>query len=148
MEKRKESRSDVQTKLELEIAKRLGLEKEEQFIGDIKLIFDGVKKKNEEVTEIYEIYCGIEKLKSAQKQKIANDLLKMLLFEKLKNKEFEKKIVVVDENIKDFLSKEKHKTWLNQVIDGFNVKIELYKISYEQRKEIKEAKKNQNLMQK
>ncbi|HPS31655.1 MAG TPA: hypothetical protein PLZ43_15480 [bacterium] len=148
MEKRKESRSDVQTEIEKSIFEELHLESGEQDINDIKFVFDGVKKENEKVTEIYEIYCGIENLKSAQKYKIAKDLLKMIFFERLTEKEYKKKIIVVDENIKNSLSIEKHKTWLNQAIDSFKVEIEFRKISKDQRKKVEEAKKNQNLIQK
>ncbi|HPY15401.1 MAG TPA: hypothetical protein PLW37_14385 [bacterium] len=146
--KREESRSDVQKEMETIIFKKLQLEPGDQNIDGIKLIFDGVKKENAEITEIYEIYCGIEKLKSAQKQKIAKDLLKMIFFEKLKGQTYKKKIIVIDEDIKKSLSIENHKTWLNQAINTYKVEIEVFEATCDQRQKIKTAKKNQNLMQK
>lgn len=53
---------------------------------------------SEEETIVGEIFAHIGKPKKAQDNKIANDILKMLLLEKVHNKRYRKIIVICDEN--------------------------------------------------
>lgn len=53
---------------------------------------------SEEAAIVGEIFAHIGKPKKAQDNKIANDILKMLLLEKVHNKRYRKIIVICDEN--------------------------------------------------
>ena len=80
---------------------------------------------NKEKRIVGEIYCGLEKLKSAQKHKIMADCFKLVAIEKVLGGKWEKYIIVVDENIKKSL--EVSKTWSKLAMDemGITLKLEL-----------------------
>ena len=69
---------------------------------------------------IGEIFAHIGKPKKAQDNKLANDILKMLLLEKVKNKTYRKILVVCDE---DELKKLKGLSVLAESIRQFNIEV-------------------------
>jgi len=144
MTKQIKSRSDTQTRIEKEIFKKLMLQAGDiELDSKIKLSFDGIKDANGK-TCLYEIYCGMDKLNPGHRRKIANDILKMVFYEKFKEMEFNKKLIVVDEKIKDLLNSQNHSTWLNLAIKEFAIEVEYVKIDEELENELIKARKDQS----
>lgn len=106
----------------------------------VKFEFDGI---SQDCSTIYEITAVTDKLSSAQQDKIANDLLKFLVFEKLSNKEFIKKIIVIDKKVKEQLIFKSSKTWRNKGIELFNVEVEYFKLEKGIWAKLKEAQELQ-----
>jgi len=106
-EEKHDSDSTPQREVEDFVIKKLGLKQKEKplVISEVSFEFDGVS--DDECT-VAEVYAGTGKLKSAQRFKISQDILKMVLYEKLTNKSIKKMIVVVDESIADELNFQKH----------------------------------------
>ncbi|MCF6271053.1 MAG: hypothetical protein L3J41_15175 [Melioribacteraceae bacterium] len=92
----KDSDSSVQRYIENIVLRKIGLESRKIKVEDVTFNFDGYSERN---SIIAEIYSGIKTLKSAQRQKISQDILKMILYEKMVFKIFKKKIVVIDNDI-------------------------------------------------
>ncbi len=136
----KDSDSYVQKEIEKTVLKKIGLKPETIFIENVKFCFDGF---SDEKKVIAEIYAGIENLKSAQRQKISQDILKMILFEKLKGETFTKKLIFVDKKIYDKLIFEESKSWKNLAIKKFNIKLEYVQISNEDYDLLVKAKQRQ-----
>ena len=89
-----------------------------------------------------EIFAHIGKPKKAQDNKIANDILKMLLLEKVKGKQHRKIIVVCDDTEKKTLE---GKSALAESIRQFGVKIMHIKIDSEMQKQILQAQARQKM---
>ena len=91
---------------------------------------------------IGEIFAHIGKPKKAQDNKIANDILKMLLFEKVSGKQYKKYIVVCDEMEKKKLS---GSSALSECIRQFGIKILYIQIDEELRHELLTAQERQRM---
>lgn len=88
-----------------------------------------------------EIYARIGKMKVAQHNKIAKDILKMLLIEKMKDQQFRKIIAFADEEAAHpFLDSE---SWYSKLKDNFNVEIFIVQIADELRYNLIQAQKRQ-----
>lgn len=90
-----------------------------------------------------EIFSHIGKPKKAQNNKIANDILKMLLLEKVTGKKYRKIIVVCDEIEWKKLN---GKSVLAETIRQFGIEIINIEIEDEMRNTILEAQKRQNMV--
>lgn len=90
-----------------------------------------------------EIFSHIGKPKKAQDNKIANDVLKMLLLEKVKGKTFRKIIVVCDEEEEKKL---KGLSALAESIRQFDIEIKRVDISEELRSQLLNAQKRQRMI--
>ena len=90
-----------------------------------------------------EIFSHIGKPKIAQNNKIANDIMKMLLLEKITEKTYRKIIVVCDEIE---LEKLNGKSVLAETIRQFGIEIIYIEIEDEMRNTILEAQKRQNMV--
>lgn len=97
---------------------------------------------SEENNIIGEIFAHIGKPKKAQDNKIANDILKMLLLEKITGKQFRKIICVCDEA-------EKHKlqgqSALAESIRQFGIEIMYIELEENMRNQIIEAQERQKM---
>ena len=91
---------------------------------------------------IGEIFAHIGKPKKAQDNKIANDILKMLLFEKVSGKQYRKIIVVCDELEEKKL---KGSSALSESIRRFGVDILYIPIDEQLRQEILNAQERQRM---
>ena len=91
---------------------------------------------------IGEIFAHIGKPKKAQDKKIANDILKMLLLEKLAGKYYRKIIVVCDELEE---KKMKGSSALSESIRQFAIEILYIQIDEQLRQEILNAQKRQKM---
>jgi hypothetical protein len=132
------SDSKVQRQLEERILASLGISHGKVEINGIKFDFDGLAD-----GEVYEIYAGIDKLRSGQQQKISQDVLKMVLYEKMVGRPIKKVIIVVDQKIHDTLSHDLHKSWKNRAIIEYGIEVRLVTISPEERRLLEEAKEAQ-----
>ena len=90
-----------------------------------------------------EIFSHIGKPKKAQNNKIANDILKMLLLEKVTGKKYRKIIAVCDEIEWKKLN---GKSVLAETIRQFGIEIINIEIEDEMRNTILEAQKRQNMV--
>ncbi|MBR5596322.1 MAG: hypothetical protein IKW30_02825 [Lachnospiraceae bacterium] len=97
---------------------------------------------SEKAQVIGEIFAHIGKPKKAQDNKIANDILKMLLLEKKTNKQYRKIIVVCDEEEQKKL---KGLSALAESIRQFDVEIMYIELDDNTRKQIIEAQKLQRM---
>ncbi len=97
---------------------------------------------SEEANIIGEIFSHVGKPKKAQDNKIANDILKMLLLEKITGKKFRKIIAVCDESEKKKLQ---GKSALAESIRQFNVEIMYIEMNEDMRKQIAEAQELQKM---
>ncbi|HUX21682.1 MAG TPA: hypothetical protein VMW69_10625 [Spirochaetia bacterium] len=132
------SDSKVQRQLEERILGTLGISHGKVVLGGTKFDFDGFAN-----GEVFEIYAGIEKLRSGQQQKISQDVLKMILYEKMLGTPVKKVIVVIDKEIHDSLSFAEHRSWKNRAIVEYGVEVRFVPISAEERLMLVNAKKEQ-----
>lgn len=95
---------------------------------------------SEENKIVGEIYAHIGKLKGNQPDKIAQDILKMLLLEKVKGTSYRKIIVIVDETVEKQLS---GKSYLAESIRQFGVEVKRICIDDSTYKSIVEAQARQ-----
>ena len=95
---------------------------------------------SEENQVIGEIFAHIGKPKKAQNNKIANDILKMLLFEEKTRRTFRKVIVVCDRQEYTHLQ---GKSVLAECIRQFNVELMYIELDEETRKSVLLAQKRQ-----
>ena len=98
---------------------------------------------SEELCIVGEIFSHIGKPKKAQNNKIANDILKMLLLEKVTGKTYWKIIAVCDEIE---LEKLNGKSVLAETIRQFGIDIIKIEIEDEMRNTIVEAQKRQTMV--
>ena len=98
---------------------------------------------SEEGLIIGEIFSHIGKNKPAQNNKIANDVLKMLLLEKVTGKQYRKILVVCDE---DELKKLTGLSSLAESIRQFGVEVMYVEIDEELRKSLLRAQDRQKMM--
>lgn len=98
---------------------------------------------SEDYCIVGEIFSHIGKPKKAQNNKIANDILKMLLLEKVTGKKYRKVIVVCDEIEWKKLN---GKSVLAETIRQFGIEIINIEIEDEMRNTILEAQKRQNMV--
>ena len=96
---------------------------------------------NKERRIVGEIYCGIEKLKSAQKHKIMADCFKLVAIEKVLVGIWEKYIIVVDEKIKKSL--EGPKTWSKLAMDELGITLKLLLPNDKELIDLQKAKEKQ-----
>ncbi len=92
---------------------------------------------------IGEIFSHIGKPKKAQDNKIANDILKMLLLEKLEHKIYRKIIVVCDEKERMHLE---GSSVLSECIHQFGIEIKLIEIDDDLRNMLIAAQKRQRMV--
>jgi len=137
----KDSSSVVQKKIEEHICSVKGYGSGNKTIENISFQFDGIDKNNK---ELIEIYCGLEKLSSGQIKKISNDVHKMIFFEMLSKETFLKRIIVVDNKIKDLLTFELHKSWLNKSIEFNKINVELFNLPEDLHEELINTKSKQS----
>lgn len=151
MEKRVNSRSDVQQEIEKHVLKRV-----EEELGNVaiesnpKLIIDSEKGTyicpdfySEGENLIGEIYSHVGKLKGSQPDKIATDILKMMLYEKVCGTKLRKIIAVCEE---DALKQLSGKSFLAEAIRKFDVEILYIKLSSDDRDRLKNIMYMQNLL--
>ena len=91
---------------------------------------------------IGEIFAHIGKPKKAQDNKIANDILKMLLLEKLSGKNYRKIIVVCDKKEEEKL---KGLSALSESVRQFGIEVLYIEIGEELRNEIIKAQERQKM---
>ncbi len=92
---------------------------------------------------IGEIFSHIGKPKKAQDNKIANDILKMLLLEKLEHKTYRKIIVVCDEKERMHLE---GSSVLSECIHQFGIEIKLIEIDDDLRNMLISAQRRQQMV--
>lgn len=92
---------------------------------------------------IGEIFAHIGKPKKAQDNKISNDILKMLLLEKIEGKIYRKIIVVCDE---DEMKKLKGTSVLAECIRQFDIEVKMIEIETDLRDTLIEAQKRQRMV--
>lgn len=87
-----------------------------------------------------EIFAHIGSLKVGQQHKISQDILKMLLLEKIKGVKYRKMIVIVDDTIEEYL---KGKSFIAESIRQFGIEIKRIDLSNETYEAIVNAQKRQ-----
>ena len=107
--------------------------------GKIKIEPDFYSEKN---NIIGEIHSHMGKLKGSQPDKIASDILKMLLLEKVKRICFRKIIVVCDKDEKEQLE---GNSYLAETIRQFNIKIFYFPLTEKNKRELKNAMEKQDI---
>lgn len=89
---------------------------------------------------ICEIYSHIGALKVGQKHKVSQDILKMILLEKIKGIKYRKIIVVVDDKVKEYLS---GKSYIAESVRQFDIEIKKFNLSSEVHKRVLNAQVRQ-----
>ncbi|MFC2119890.1 hypothetical protein ACFLQ4_02345 [Bacteroidota bacterium] len=116
----------------------LNLSSKKILIDDTLFQIDGY---SEEPLILCEIYSRIGKMKVAQHNKIAKDILKMLLIEKMEGKQYRKIISFADEEAaQPFLKSE---AWYSKLKENFNIEIIIVHIPDELRNNLIQAQKRQ-----
>lgn len=142
------SRSDEQQEAEITIGAQIEKElsctlqrNEEVRLADgIYIVPDLYSEKDRIVGEIF---AHIGSLKVGQQRKISQDILKMLLLEKVKGVQFRKLIVVVDDTIEEYL---KGQSFIAESIRQFGIEVRKSKISDEEYEEIMNAQRRQEMV--
>jgi len=144
------SDSKVQLDMEKTVIEKLNkeygynLKPEEMVLEDgISVFLDGYDE-NEKI--ICEIYSKIGKLKGSQPDKVASDFLKMLLVEKAKGCQMKKIFCFVDGEAASKFINPNGKSWLNHAKEKLDIDIKVIELTSEERNEIENAQKNQNLL--
>jgi hypothetical protein len=108
------------------------------YLADISFQIDGY---SEEPPILCEIYSRIGPMKVAQHNKIAKDILKMLLIEKMGGKQYRKIIAFADEEAaQPFIDSE---SWYSKLKDNFNIEILIVDIPSELKASLINAQKRQ-----
>lgn len=98
---------------------------------------------SEEGGVVGEIFAHVGNFKVGQTHKIANDVLKMLLLDKVKGKTHRKIIIVCSNEEKESLTK--GKSWLAEVIRQFDVEVMKIDISEDLKTQLIGAQKRQEM---
>lgn len=112
---------------------------------------------NEERTTIGEIYTCSFPLKPGQLRKVKGDILKMLTFGKMRQKELEKYYILTissqdalgKDRIGDFVKDHQgqsmfpDKSWFRRTLDIFNIHVYYYVLDEDKRKELEKVRKMQ-----
>ncbi len=149
--KRYNSRSDVQQAIEKEMFEKIKDILNDSALEEGKKLPLGEDGKNficpdfysEENKIIGEIHAHIGRLKGAQPDKIASDILKMLFYEKVNGGNWRKYIAVCDKEEYEQLT---GKSFLAKVIREYDIKLLPVELSSDTLSKLFEAMKRQNLM--
>lgn len=95
---------------------------------------------SEEYRIVCEIFAHIGLLKTGQKHKISQDILKMLLLEKSKELKYRKVLVVIDDKIEQYLS---GKSFIAESIRQFGIEVKKISLSDEIYETVLNAQKRQ-----
>ncbi|MBQ9281456.1 MAG: hypothetical protein IJ207_04575 [Treponema sp.] len=147
--KRNNSRSDVQQEIEKKQLEKLKaklniIDFEENptlFLSDNKIKIEP-DFYSEDKKIIGEIHTHLGKLKGSQPDKIASDILKMVLFEKDKQTVFQKIIVVCSEEEYKQLQ---GNSFLAEAIRQFKIRLCFFELTEEEKKELKKTIDKQDL---
>ena len=139
------SKSDEQQKAEIIIGNRVekelscSLKRNEKVVlsEEIHIVPDLYSEQDRIVGEIF---AHIGSIKVGQKHKISQDILKMLLLEKIKGVKYRKMIIIVDEKIEEYL---KGKSFMAESIRQFGIEIKKVDIPDETYENIMHAQKRQ-----
>lgn len=101
------------------------------------VVFDGF---NKDEGVIAEAYARIGKLGPSQKNKIVTDVMKMILTEKVLNKDFKKIIAVCDDSVYEQMS---GLSWKSLAISEFDIKVMKVDIDDSLKNKIVNAQKRQ-----
>ena len=150
MEKRKKSDSKVQREIEEKVLIAIRTELNDDTLISDKVFWDDEKEKfvlpdfiSDEGSIVGEIHAHIGRLKGAQPGKIAKDILKMLLVEKVRGCEYRKFIVVCDQEEFDQLNGD---SFLAEVIRRFKINVKLVRLDESDYERLRKSMKDQNLM--
>ncbi len=138
MQAEKELFNKVREQLQIELLKNAKISLSEDGITYIEPDFY-----SEEFNVVGEIFAHIGKPKKAQDNKIANDILKMLLLEKVTGRTFRKILVVCDQKQKEKL---KGRSALAFSIEAFGIEIMDIGIDDNMRNNILQAQKRQRMI--
>lgn len=135
---------DIEDVLAHEFSVRHGVSLERNMsasLGDVSVELDGISRERHMIVEFY-AHQG--KLKSAQKNKVLADILKMVLFERRSGAQWEKYFVFACEDArKSFIGTN---AWRNAAAREFSVSLETIVLSEEQRRRIADAQRKQDLL--
>ncbi len=113
-----------------------------QLANDTNVQLDGYSK---EEKILCEVYAHIGKLKGAQPDKVASDMLKMLLIEKTEGGIWQKYLCFASgEASSKFI--DKSKSWLAYAVKEFNIKIFIFELDPDIRKGIIDAQGRQKMV--
>ena len=150
MEKRKKSDSKVQREIEEKVLKAIQKELNDDTLKSDKVYLDDDKVKfvlpdfiSDDSKTVGEIHAHIGRLKGAQPGKIAKDILKMLLIQEVCGCDYEKYIVVCDQEEFDQLNGD---SFLAEVIKRFRIKVRLIRLDDSDYERLKKCMRDQNLM--
>lgn len=139
------SKSDEQQEAETTIGKRVEAEfpcalkrNERVFLTDEVCIVPDLYSEKDRI--VGEIFAHIGNLKVGQKHKISQDILKMLLLEKMKGVKYRKIIFILDDKIEEYL---KGKSFIAESIRQFGIEIRKINVSDTDYKKIINAQKRQ-----
>jgi len=132
------SDSTAQRNIEARILGDMGVSHGKVVVDGTKFDFDGLSGDT-----VYEVYAGIDRLRVGQQQKISQDVLKMVLYEKMVERPITKVLIVVDQKIQDTLSHALHKSWKNRAIVEYGIEVRLAQLTPEERLMLEKAKEAQ-----
>ena len=151
MNKRENSRSDVQKSIEKYMLEQIRIMlNDSTLVGDSKIIFNDGKTEicpdiySEQNRIIGEIHAHIGRLKGSQPDKIASDILKMLLYEKKTEFEWKKYIAICDIDEYEQL---RGNSFLAEAIREYGIELLLVDLPKELRDKLLKCMKRQNLLE-
>ena len=151
MKKRNDSRSHVQQDIEGYVIERVRKILDiEELVSNPKLILDEEAHSfirpdffSESEKIIGEIHSHLGRLKPAQQNKIASDVLKMILYDMIRGYTFRKYIIVCGKEEDEQL---RGRSYLAEAIRKYEITVLYVPIPEESHKLLQEAMKRQNLM--
>ena len=112
------------------------------YLNEEKTVYIKPDFYSEEKRIVGEIHTHKGKLKPAQRHKVAGDILKMLLLDKVHGTEYEKYIVVCSDEEEKQLNGSSH---LAFTLKSFGIKVKKIALSEELDKKLEETMKNQDM---
>jgi hypothetical protein len=89
-----------------------------------------------------EVYCGIDGMKAGQTKKVITDAFKLILFEKVKQRECQKLLLFIDDGV---MRKFEHsKSWYSMAFEVFGIKTITVQIPEDIKENLRQVKKNQS----
>lgn len=88
-----------------------------------------------------EVYCGIDGIKTGQTKKVIADAFKLILFEKVKQRECQKILLFIDDAV--MRKFEQSKSWYSMAFEIFGIKTIAVQIPDNIKESLRLVKKNQ-----
>jgi hypothetical protein len=97
---------------------------------------------DEEQNILCEVYCGIDGMKAGQTKKVITDAFKLILFERVKQKKYQKILLFIDDVVMNKF--QKSRSWYSMAFEVFDIKTITVKIPESIKENLRRVKEKQS----